>query len=108
LGTLDAAVDGCLARRFDALVTGPVQKSVINEAGIPFTGHTEYLADKCGVRQVVMLLATEGLRVALATTHLPLRQVPAAITPDLLRRVLAILHDDLQSKFGLERPRILV
>ena len=81
---------------------------MINEAGIPFTGHTEYLAEKCGVRQVVMLLATEGLRVALATTHLPLRQVPAAITPELLQRVIAILHEDMQSKFGIERPRILV
>ena len=108
LDTLDWAVNGCLDGSFDALVTGPVQKSVINDAGIPFTGHTEYLAEKCRQDTVVMMLATEGLRVALATTHLPLRDVPDAITRVLLRRIIAILNDDLKTKFGILRPKILV
>jgi 4-hydroxythreonine-4-phosphate dehydrogenase len=105
---LDRAIAGCLAREFDAMVTAPVQKSAINDAGIPFTGHTEYLAQKCGVRQVVMLLAGGGLRVALATTHLPLSEVPGAITRELLERVLRILERDLRVRFGVARPRILV
>lgn len=108
LQTLELAVDGCRQGRFGALVTGPVQKSAINDAGIPFTGHTEFLQQRCGVDQVVMMLACPGLRVALATTHLPLRQVADAITPELLERVIRILHHDLVHQFGLSQPRILV
>jgi len=89
-------------------VTAPVQKSVLNDAGIPFTGHTEYLAQRTGTPQVVMLLAGGGLRVALATTHLPLAAVPAAITPGLLDSVIRILDADLRRRFGIARPRILV
>ena len=92
----------------DAMVTGPVHKGIINDAGIPFSGHTEYLAEFCKQDLTVMMLATEGLRVALATTHLPLSEVPAAITKDLLRAVIKILNADLQSKFGIVTPKILV
>lgn len=108
LHTLDAAINGCVAGDFAALVTGPVQKSVINDAGIPFSGHTEYLADKTHTHKVVMMLATEGLRVALATTHLPLKDVAAAITHDELTQVTEILQRDLQVQFGIAQPRILV
>lgn len=108
LQTLDAAIAGCLAGHFSALVTGPVQKSVINDAGIPFSGHTEYLAEKTHTAKVVMMLATEGLRVALATTHLPLKDVAAAITVDELTQVTEILQRDLQVQFGIAQPRILV
>lgn len=108
LQTLDAAIAGCEAGQFSALVTGPVQKSVINDAGIPFSGHTEYLADKTGTSKVVMMLATEGLRVALATTHLPLKDVSAALTQDELTQVTEILHRDMQLQFGIKAPRILV
>lgn len=108
LQTLDAAINGCIAGDFAALVTGPVQKSVINDAGIPFSGHTEYLAAKTHTPKVVMMLATEGLRVALATTHLPLKDVAAAITDDELTQVTEILHRDMQVQFGIPQPRILV
>jgi 4-hydroxythreonine-4-phosphate dehydrogenase len=108
LHTLDAAIDGCMNNDFAAMVTGPVQKSVINEAGIPFTGHTEYLAAKTSTPRVVMMLATHSLRVALATTHLPLRNVPDAITDELLTEVITILHTDLRHKFAIDKPRILV
>jgi 4-hydroxythreonine-4-phosphate dehydrogenase len=108
LQTLQLAVDGCLAGEFSAMVTAPVQKSVINDAGIPFTGHTEFLAEATGTARVVMMLATAQLRVALATTHLPLAAVPAAITPVLLRETLHILERDLRDKFGLRQPRIAV
>jgi 4-hydroxythreonine-4-phosphate dehydrogenase len=108
LQTLERAVDGCRNGLFGALVTGPVQKSVINDAGIAFTGHTEFLQQRCGVEQVVMMLACPGLRVALATTHLPLRQVADAITPALLERVIRITHHDLIHQFGIAQPRILV
>ena len=108
LETLEKAVDGCRAGIFAALVTGPVQKSVINDAGIPFTGHTEFLQQRCGVDQVVMMLACPGLRVALATTHLPLRAVADAITPDLLENVIRITVHDLQQHFGIQKPRLLV
>lgn len=110
LQTLDVAIAGALHQTFDAIVTAPLQKSVINDAGMPFTGHTEYLAEKTGTQQVVMMLAggTPMLRVALATTHLALKEVPAAITFDSLLRTIGILHHDLQRKFGLARPRILV
>jgi 4-hydroxythreonine-4-phosphate dehydrogenase len=106
--TLRRAITGCRSGEFAALVTGPVQKSSINDAGIAFSGHTEFLAEACGVPRVVMMLATPQLRVALATTHLPLSAVPAAITAPLLREVLQILHQDLQQKFGIAHPRILV
>lgn len=108
LNTLDLAIDGCIKRQFDALVTGPVQKSIINDAGIRFSGHTEYLAEKTATEKVVMMLATSGLRVALATTHLPLKDVAAAITRQELFQVIRILHRDLQRQFGIASPRILV
>lgn len=108
LRTLDVAIEGCVQQQFSAMVTGPVQKSIINDAGIPFSGHTEYLAEKTHTKKVVMMLATEGLRVALATTHLPLKDVSAAITADELHQVISILHRDLQHHFGIARPRIFV
>ena len=108
LATLDAAIGGCAAGAFQAIVTAPVQKSIINEAGVRFTGHTEYLAKRTGVRLPVMLLVGGGLRVALATTHLPLRKVSAAITPSRLEAVLRILAGDLQTMFRIRRPRMLV
>ena len=107
MDTLEAACDGCLSGAFDALVTGPVHKGILNEAGLPFSGHTELLAERCGA-EPVMLLAAPGLRVALATTHLPLNRVSAAITAPHLTRVIEILHDDLIRRFGLPCPRILV
>jgi 4-hydroxythreonine-4-phosphate dehydrogenase len=93
---------------FSAMVTAPVHKGVINDAGIPFSGHTEYLAEQTQTPQVVMMLVGGGMRVALATTHLPLRQVADAITAPLLENVLRILHRDLQRRFGIAKPRILV
>ena len=108
LACLDAAVDACRAGQAAALVTGPVQKSTIAEAGFAFLGHTEYLAERLGVPQVVMMLVGGGLRVALVTTHLPLSAVPAAITGELLDTVLRILADDLRRRFGIAQPRILV
>lgn len=106
--TLQQAVNGCLQGYLQALVTAPVQKSVINDAGIPFSGHTEFLAQATGTARVVMMLATSSLRVALATTHLPLAAVPAAITRPLLRETLGILVKDLTDKFGLAEPRVAV
>lgn len=108
LATLARAGEGCLSGEFDAVVTAPVQKSVINDAGVPFSGHTEFFQAQAGCPRVVMMLACPGLRVALATTHLPLRAVPDAITADLLHEVLRILVADLRGKFGIARPRILV
>ena len=108
LDCLDRAVDACQTNSCQALITGPVQKSVINDAGIPFSGHTEYLAMKTGTARVVMMLATSELRVALATTHLPLREVANAITTDLLNEVIDILYRDLEHKFGVSKPKILV
>jgi len=105
---LTRAGQACLDGLAAGMVTAPVQKSVINDAGLPFSGHTEFLQELCGVPKVVMMLACPGLRVALATTHLPLRAVPDAITPDTLRQVVRILHHDLQRHFGLAAPRILV
>lgn len=107
LEALRVACDGCLAGTFDALVTGPVHKGIINDAGFPFTGHTEFLAERCRA-EPVMLLATPGLRVALVTTHLPLSHVSAAITAPHLTRVIEILHGDLARRFGIAAPRILV
>jgi 4-hydroxythreonine-4-phosphate dehydrogenase len=108
LALLDAALAGCMNGSYHAVVTAPVHKGVINDAGFAFTGHTEYLADHSGTQKVVMMLAGGGLRVALATTHLPLRAVADAITPALLDEVIRILHADLRAKFGIARPRILV
>ena len=108
LQLLDAAMDGCRAGRFDAMVTAPVHKGVINDAGVPFTGHTEYLAQATGARCPVMMLVGGGLRVALATTHLPLAAVSAAITSERLAGVLTVLAADLRTKFGIATPRILV
>jgi 4-hydroxythreonine-4-phosphate dehydrogenase len=106
--TLKSAVAGCAGGEFDALVTGPVHKGNINDAGIAFTGHTEFLAEASGTAQPVMLLAAPGLRVALVTTHLPLAEVPRAITPSRLTAVIEVLHTDLKHKFGIADPVILV
>ncbi|MEH6634738.1 MAG: 4-hydroxythreonine-4-phosphate dehydrogenase PdxA [Halioglobus sp.] len=108
LATLQKAVDGCLTGSYQAMVTAPVQKSVINDAGIPFSGHTEFLAQATGTAKVVMMLAARELRVALATTHLALKDVPAAISAQLLEQTLHILHRDLIGKFGIAKPRIAV
>ena len=108
LDGLDRAVNGCQQGLYSGLVTAPVSKRVINDAGIKFTGHTEFLAELTGCPLPVMLLVAGDLRVALATTHMPLRQVPDALTQDGLRRVLKILHEDLVSRFGIEAPRIIV
>jgi 4-hydroxythreonine-4-phosphate dehydrogenase len=107
LRLLDRAIDGCLAGDFDAMVTAPVQKSVINDAGIPFTGHTEYLAERAHA-DVVMMLVGGGLRVALATTHLALAEVPKAITKDVLLKTLRVIDRDLRNRFKIKAPRILV
>jgi 4-hydroxythreonine-4-phosphate dehydrogenase len=108
LDILDRAIAGCVSGQFAAMVTAPLHKGVINDAGHPFTGHTEYLAEKTGTPRVVMMLAGAGLRVALATTHLALKDVPAAITREELATTIRILHADLVAKFGIPRPRILV
>ena len=108
LETLTVAARGCLDGTFDGMVTAPVHKGVINEAGIPFSGHTEFLQELCGVERVVMMLATAELRVALVTTHLPLKDVSAAITPERLSQVTRILNNDLRRFFGIANPRILV
>jgi 4-hydroxythreonine-4-phosphate dehydrogenase len=108
LQLLDRAYIGIQQGEFAAMVTAPVHKGIINDSGIPFSGHTEYLAAKSATSRVVMMLAGGGLKVALATTHLPLRDVADTLTAELLTEVLTILHHDLQQKFGLLQPRILV
>lgn len=108
LETIRQATDLTMSGLAAALVTGPVNKAVINDAGIAFSGHTEFLAKLSGTTQVVMLLAAPGIRVALVTTHLPLRAVADAINPDLLGRVLKITHHDLKHRFGIENPRMQV
>lgn len=108
LAMLERAAAGCQSGEFAAMVTAPVHKGVINDAGIPFSGHTEYLAELTHTPLVVMMLAGGGMRVALATTHLPLREVADAITAELLQRILTIMQRDLQQRFGIARPRILV
>jgi 4-hydroxythreonine-4-phosphate dehydrogenase len=108
LAMLDRAITGCVQGEFAAMVTAPVQKSIINDAGVPFTGHTEYLAEHTGAAHPVMLLAADTLRVALATTHLPLRAVGDAITAQLLDTTLKILHDDVRRLWGISRPRVAV
>jgi 4-hydroxythreonine-4-phosphate dehydrogenase len=105
---LDQAIEACKSNEADAIVTAPLHKGIINEAGTPFTGHTEHLQLKCDVDKVVMMLASPRMRVALATTHLPLSEVSSNITPDNLRQVIQILIDDLKQKFGIHHPRILV
>lgn len=107
LQTLDRAIDGCMQSRYGAMVTAPVHKGVINEAGIGFSGHTEYIAHRTGGHPV-MMLTCPGLRVALATTHLPLRAVADAITPPTLTAVLRIVDADLRNRFSIPSPRILV
>ena len=117
---LDQAIDGCLQGRFDAMVTAPVQKSIINDAGTAFTGHTEYLAQRCHVSHVVMMLCAplpsgflglkspKDLRVALVTTHLPLKEIPQTLSYDLVLETIQIVNQDLQNKFGIARPLIRV
>jgi len=105
---LEQGTDACLQGRFDALVTAPVHKGVINDAHIPFTGHTEFLAERCHAPHVVMLLAAGTLRVALATTHLPLKAVPAALTRESLMATLATLRAGLKARFGIAEPHVLV
>ena len=108
LRTLQSALDGCLDESFDAVVTGPVHKGIINEAEVSFTGHTEFFADGSNTEQVVMMLATPSLRVALVTTHLPLIEISAAITQQTLTEVIEITHRAIQQQFGIEQPRIAV
>jgi 4-hydroxythreonine-4-phosphate dehydrogenase len=108
LRTLEIAADGCRDGAFDALVTAPLQKSVINDAGIAFTGHTEFLAQRTGAPHVVMMLVGGGLRVALATTHLALKDVARAVTAESLERTLRVLRGDLARRFGIRSPRIVV
>lgn len=108
LRTLELAADGCVNKQFDAIVTAPVHKGIINDAGVAFSGHTEFFAERTHTDTVVMMLATEQLRVALATTHLPLADVSSHITRDSLTTVLRILHRDLREKFGFVQPRIVV
>lgn len=108
LAMLDAAIDGCLSGEFSAMVTGPLHKAVINDAGNAFSGHTEYLAHRTKAELPVMLLASSTMRVAVVTTHMPLKDVSAAITEQAIQQVCRIVHDDLQSKFGISKPRILV
>ena len=108
LNTLTAAMDGCVNGEFDAIVTAPVHKGIINDAGIEFTGHTEFFAEYLHTPQVVMMLVGGNMKVALATTHLALKDVPAAITKSSLETTIRILHADLVAKFGIANPRILV
>ena len=108
INTLTCAMDGCVTGEFDAVVTAPVHKGIINEAGISFIGHTEFFAEYTQSPQVVMMLVGGGLRVALATTHVALKDIPSAITRESLEATIRILHKDLVTKFGLKSPRILV
>ena len=108
LEALSTAIADCQKKYCQALVTGPIHKGVINSSGVKFTGHTEFLADKTSTKKVVMMLATKGLKVALVTTHLPLSEVPKHITKDSLKETIYILNSDLEKRFGIRRPRILV
>lgn len=108
LQALERAASGCMHNEFDAVVTGPVHKGIINKAGVPFSGHTEFFAEKSNTPLVVMMLATEGLRVALVTTHLPLSSISEAITAERLEKIIHILHKDLVNKFGIPSPNIYV
>jgi 4-hydroxythreonine-4-phosphate dehydrogenase len=108
IATLQRAAQGCLTDEFAAVVTGPVHKGIINDAGIAFSGHTEFFAAVSNTEQVVMMLATAGLRVALVTTHLPLAKVAEAITGELIEQVTQIVAADLEHKFGIHKPRIVM
>jgi len=108
LAALKRACDGCLSGEFRAMVTAPVNKAVINTAGIPFSGHTEFLAEQTGTPQPLMLLVADTLRVALITTHLALREVPGVITGELIQQAFKLLHLGLRSHFGIKSPRIIV
>lgn len=108
LKMLDTAIDGCLQGRYAAMVTGPLHKGIINDAGVAFSGHTEYLAERTGGRLPVMLLASHRMRVALVTTHIPLKQVSEAVTGERIIDVCRIVAADLRSKFGIARPRLVV
>ncbi|WP_164675345.1 4-hydroxythreonine-4-phosphate dehydrogenase PdxA [Vibrio rhodolitus] len=108
LQTLERAANGCMTGEFDAVVTGPVHKGVINRAGVAFSGHTEFFAEKSNTPLVVMMLATEGLRVALVTTHIPLAYVSKAVTAERLEKIIDILHTDLVEKFAIRQPNIYV
>jgi len=108
LETLTRATEGCLSNEFDAIVTAPLHKGIINDAGVSFSGHTEFLAELTNAELPVMMLAADSLRVALATTHLPLKDVSNAITKNSLTQVITILHQDLVNKFGLKSPHILI
>ena len=108
LSTLNKATLGCLSGSYDALVTGPINKAIINKAGIPFSGHTEFLAELCNTRRVVMMLVSGDLRVALVTTHVPLSSVAELINEELLTEILNIVHDELRHKFSIDKPHILV
>ena len=108
LAVLDQAIELCRSGECHGMVTAPVHKGVINEAGIGFRGHTEYLAQACSAEHVVMLLAAKSLKIALVTTHIPLREVAGAIQPDTLRSTIEVLHQDLQRRFRIQSPRIVV
>ena len=108
LESISKAVQGCLAGEFQAMVTAPVNKAVINQAGIPFTGHTEFIAAQCGDHQPVMMLLNDSLRVALVTTHLPLAQVSANLTREHLQQVISIVNSELQQRMGIKNPRLLI
>ncbi|RYG63596.1 4-hydroxythreonine-4-phosphate dehydrogenase PdxA, partial [bacterium] len=108
LDLLDRAIDGCVRGDYDGMVTAPLQKSIFNDIGLPFSGHTEYLAERVGVARPVMMLVCEAMRVALVTTHLPLSQVPSAVTREAVLETLRILSTDLARLYAIERPRIAV
>lgn len=108
IAMLNAAIDGCRSGEFSAMVTGPLHKGIINDSGLPFSGHTEYLADRTGAAKPVMLLATSSLRVALITTHLPLKDVSAAITQDLIIEICQIIDRDMKQKYGIAQPKLLI
>jgi len=108
LDTIKTATLGCLNKEFDAMVTAPIQKDIINDANIPFTGHTEYLAELCDVKLPLMMLATDTLRVALVTIHMPLKDVSAAITAEKITQIVTILHHDLERKYGIKKPHIKI
>lgn len=108
LNVLDVCIAACLNNTADAMVTGPIQKSIINTVHPNFSGHTEYLAEKTQSKLPVMMLATEGLRVALVTTHVPLKDIPALITKERVENIIRILHKDLQDQFGLAKPHIVI
>lgn len=108
LQCLNRAIDGCMEGEFDAMVTGPVHKGIINDAGIEFTGHTEYIAGRTGSEWPVMMLATKTLRVALVTTHVPLCKVSAMITRERIDKIIEVVFNALQRQFGIDQPRIAV